>query len=265
MEVRTFAERILSADTLEEKLLDPDCLTDSNPGPAIFWDEPVRPPGMEFHRRGREEKLPSFQEHGSADKRAVCLHRFAGHELLAVEIMAYALLAFPEAPRHFRMGLVNTLKDEQRHVKLYMDRMEALGVRFGDLPLYRHFWAHVKFLTDPINYVSTMSLTFEMANLDFAPMYGSSFEKSGDMESSALMATILHDEIAHVGFGWHWLKKFKQPGETEWQAWTASQSELLNPKRAQGFLFHEEHRRAAGVSDEWLQEFREATGGSCIK
>ena len=120
--------------------------------------------------------------------------------------MAYALLRFPEAPSTFRRGVANTLKEEQEHVRLYLRQMERLGIRFGDLPLYRHFWCHTPYLTSPISYISVMSLTFEMANLDFAPMYGQSFDRHGDKEAAALMARILKDEISHVSFGWHWLK-----------------------------------------------------------
>ena len=254
MELRELATRILSGDTLQEKLLSPDTLTDIDPGKPLLWKEPSRPQGMEFSRRKREDKLPSFQEHGNPDKRAICLHRFAGHELLAVEIMAYALLAFPEASRHFRRGLANTLLDEQRHVRLYVEQMERLGVQFGDLPLYKHFWAHVPFMTSPIEYISTMSLTLEMANLDFAPMYGKSFRRNGDEGSAELMDTILHDEIAHVGFGWNWLKKMKKDQESEWDAWSKAQSDLLSPRRARGFLLHPEHRHAAGVSDEFVEK-----------
>ncbi len=110
MELRDWATRILSANTIEEKLCDSEVLTDHNPGPALFWDLPSRPPGMEFKRHSSKEKLPPFHEHHEADKRAACLHRFAGHELLAVEIMAYALLAFPEAPKHFRRGVAKFIR-----------------------------------------------------------------------------------------------------------------------------------------------------------
>ena len=54
-----------------------------------------------------------------------------------------------------------------------------------------------------------MSLTFEMANLDFSTMYGESFARNGDTESAALMAKILEDEISHVSFGWNWLCKLQ--------------------------------------------------------
>lgn len=257
MELRQWAEAILSADTLEGKLAHPGYLTDDEPGSPVKWTEPVRPPGMGLQFRSKEEKLPPFHEHGNPDKRAICLHRFAGHELLAVEIMAYTLLAFPDAPKTFRKGLANTLREEQGHVRLYMQRMEGLGIKFGDLPLYRHFWTHTPYITSPLHYVSTMSLTFEMANLDFAPMYGKSFAHFGDTESAQLMATILKDEISHVRFGWQWLKKLKEPHATSWNAWQeVLKSTLLTPKRAKGFVVHDAPREQAGIPEDWISNFK---------
>jgi uncharacterized ferritin-like protein (DUF455 family) len=258
METRDWCIRILGGNTLEEKLLDPGILTDIHPGPALLWDAPSRPVGMEFKKHSKEEKLPSFQELGTPDKRAICLHRFAGHELLAVEMMAYALLAFPEAPRHFRKGLANTLKEEQEHVKLYCLRLEALGLRFGDLPLYKHFWTHVPFLTSPLKYVSVMSLTFEMANLDFAPLYRRSFLNHGDFESAELMKQILQDEIHHVSFGMQWLKKFKPVELSEWDCWRSNVPELLTVKRARGFCVFEEHRKKASIPEEWIDRIKKS-------
>jgi uncharacterized ferritin-like protein (DUF455 family) len=254
MEIREWAIRILSADSLDEKLLDPQTLTDENPGPPIFWQEPVRPSHMRFHKHTRKSKLPPLHEHHHPDKRAICLHRFAGHELLAVEIMAYALLAFPEAPRSFRRGVANTLKEEQGHVRLYMKRMAEMGLLFGDLPLFRHFWSYVPSLTSPLRYISLMSLTFEMANLDFAPLYGASFAKHGDTASADLMKTILQDEIAHVSFGYRWLKKWNE--NSEWQTWLSSLPPRATPLRAKGPQFFEEPRHLAGLSPEWIHQLR---------
>lgn len=257
MELQEWAESILAADTIEGKLACPLSLTDETPGSPQVWIEPNRPPEMKFSWRTREEKLPPFQEHHDPDKRAICLHRFAGHELLAVEIMAYALLAFPEAPKTFRKGLAHTLKEEQGHVRLYMNRMEQLGLRFGDLPLYKHFWKHTPHITSPLHYVSMMSLTFEMANLDFAPMYGKSFSHFGDMESAQLMATILKDEISHVRFGLNWLRRLKDTPANDWDTWEQTlASTLLTPKRAKGFLVHEKPRQEAGVPDDWIAKLK---------
>lgn len=257
MNLRDWAIRILSADTIEEKLFTPDTLNDESPGPAIFWDEPTRPIGMGFTKRKKEDKLPHFESHHNAENRAICLHRFCGHELLAVEIMAYALLAFPNASKSFRKGLAHTLKEEQEHVRLYSQRLQEMGVTFGDLPLYRHFWAHTPDISSPLRYVSIMSLTLEMANLDFAPIYKKSFDRVGDLKSSALMQRIWDDEVSHVRFGWQWLKQFCPEGQSAWETWTESlMPTLLCPKRAKGFYLHEEPRRKAGLPDEWIEGIR---------
>lgn len=255
MEMREWAIRILSADCLEEKLLTPNSLTDQDPGTPLTFNEPVRPPHMQLKKRSKQEKLPSFQDLGKEDNRAICLHRFAGHELLAVEIMAHALLAFPDAPKAFRRGVAHTLIEEQGHVQLYTNRMKEMGLQFGDLPLYRHFWNHVPYLTCPARYVSIMSLTFEMANLDFAPLYKKYFDHFEDEKSAALMNQIILDEIHHVSFGFRWLNRFQQ-ADNSWDFWVSQLSPTLNPKRATGFVLNEENRRKAGIPEEWIQNFR---------
>jgi len=257
MEIREWAERILSADTLDEKLLDPGKLTDDQPGPVLIVKEPVRPVGMGFKEHSKRDKLPPIHTFKEADNRVACLHRFAGHELLAVEIMAYALLAFPEAPRHFRRGLANTLIEEQGHVRLYMERLEAFGVKFGDMPLYRHFWAHVEHITSPVRFVTTMNLTFEQANLDFAPYYGKAFSQVGDHESASLMKQILEDEIGHVSFGYNWLKKFVH-GLSDWEAWTTNLPPTLRPGNAKGRHFQKNPRESIGLSEEWISQLQKS-------
>lgn len=257
MELRDWATKILSGTRIEDKLFDPIVFTDKDPGPAIFWKEPVRPQGMHFQRHTpKKDKLPPLHEHNNPDKVAVCLHRFCGHELLAVEMMAHALLAFPESPKAFRMGLANTLREEQGHVRLYMARLAKLGVNFGDMPLYRHFWALTTHITSPIRFVSMMNLTLEMANLDFAPHYGSSFKRHGDLDSYELMKQILHDEIKHVSFGMGWLKKLKEKHADMFDLYQESITPLLTPKRAKGPHFQEEPRRLAKVPESWIQSLK---------
>ena len=49
MELREFAERILFATTLDEKLAAPEILVDERPGPGIDAPQmPGRPPGLAF-------------------------------------------------------------------------------------------------------------------------------------------------------------------------------------------------------------------------
>jgi uncharacterized ferritin-like protein (DUF455 family) len=127
-----------------------------------------------------------------------------------------------------------------------------MGLSFGDLPLYRTFWSYVPHLTTPLRYISTLSLTFEMANLDFAPFYGKIFAENGDHASSELMKGIFDDEIKHVSFGCRWLKNFKDPSQSPWQAWLDCLPPKVLPTRAKGPQFFAEHRRLAGLDEEWI-------------
>lgn len=258
MEIREFALRILSSGSLKDKLYQPDHLTDFNPGAPLIIKEPARDKEFSLQIYKKEQKLPPLHELKHRDQAITCLHRFAGHELLAVEIMAYTLLAFPDAPSTFRKGLAHTLQEEQGHVKLYSNRLQELGGSFGSLPLFRHFWSQTKFIHSPLHYISTMPLTLEMANLDFAPIYGKAFLQGGDVASSELMGTILRDEIAHVRFGMKWLQHFKPKEVDDWDLWNETiQTMAMTPRRAKGAHFNEESRKKAGVSPSWIQRLKE--------
>jgi uncharacterized ferritin-like protein (DUF455 family) len=256
LELRDFALQILTSTNLADKLEPPELLTDENPGSIVLIDLPSRPTHMEFKRHTKEEKLPTFKDHHSEENRAVCLHRFCGHELLAVEMMAYALLAFPDAPKAFRKGVAHTLMEEQEHVRLYQKRLQEMGLEFGDLPLYKHFWKHIPYLQTPAQYLAALSLTFEMANLDFAPLYRDSFLRHGDHESSKLMQRIVDDEIGHVSFGIGWLSKMNTEKKDPFEFYLESLPPLLSAKRAKGFVYQKELRAKARVPESWIDQLK---------
>lgn len=252
MEIFDWAYQILASDELEDKLFSPEKLEDTKIQKPYLFKEPARKPHMQFQKRKSHEKLPSIHDLKTSDNRAICLHRFCGHELLAVEIMAYVLLAFPDASPSFRKGVAKTLKEEQGHVRLYSTRMKELGLNFGDLPSYRHFWSHVPYIKSPSHYLSVMCLTFEMANLDFAPRYQKAFLQAEDLESSKVMQQIVKDEISHVSFGYGMLKKLHPESPDLWEVYKSSLSPLLTPKRARGVEFQLEPRKKARIPDNWI-------------
>ena len=117
MELREFAERVLMADTLEEKLrLSPDVISDVSPGKSITLpDQPGRPEELVMAPRDARASFPGVQHLEKERERGEMLHFLANHELLATELMALVLLRFPDAPKQFRMGVYQTLKEEQAH------------------------------------------------------------------------------------------------------------------------------------------------------
>lgn len=256
MEIREFAEQVLFADTLEEKLATAPVgvLTDFDPGRApVVPSGPGRPAGLHFSQRGERARLPRADELHGDEARAVLLHAFANHELLAVELMALALLKFPEAPAAFRRGLLHTLREEQVHTQLYIDRMAASGLKFGDLPVNGFFWKNISGMATPLDYVSHLSLTFEQANLDYARHYGRLFHRIGDRETGALLDRIYQDEIAHVGYGLKWFRRWKDPARGDWDAWQDTMAFPLSPARAKGNApFNREGRLKAGFSEDFI-------------
>jgi uncharacterized ferritin-like protein (DUF455 family) len=197
MELRELAERILFGTTLEDKLSCPATITDHRPGAGIVApDVPARPAELLFKSRGsRGGEFPGVHRLENESERGRLLHFFANHELLATELMALALLRFPDAPAAFRRGLLQTLRDEQEHTRLYLERMRTCGIAFGDVPVSGYFWRAVSGMEHPIDYVAGLSLTFEQANLDFARHFARNFSVVGDVESAALLDRIYRDEI----------------------------------------------------------------------
>lgn len=256
MELRDFAERVLFATTLEEKLQSPESITDERPGaPLMVPSMPGRPVELQFKPQGTgKADFPSVHRLDREQERGRLLHFFANHELLATELMALALLRFPEAPAAFRRGLLQTLKDEQAHTRLYMERMRGCGIHFGELPVSGYFWRSVATMESPLDYVSRLSLTFEQANLDFCRHFAKEFQAVGDGETAALLEGIYRDEIGHVAYGLKWFRRWKNPSESDWEAFCRQLKFPLSPQRAKGLTLNVEGRRAAGLDAAFIAE-----------
>jgi uncharacterized ferritin-like protein (DUF455 family) len=256
MELRDFAEQVLFATTLEEKLRCPADITDERPGPAHAAPEaPGRPAELHFKPAGSGAgEFHGLHRLEQSAERGKLLHFFANHELLATELMALVLLRFPDAPAAFRRGVLQTLKDEQEHTRLYVTRMRACGIEFGELPVSGYFWRAVSGMESPLDFVAGLSLTFEQANLDFARHFATGFATVGDTDSAALLERIYRDEIGHVAHGLKWFRRWKNPDESDWNAFCRQLKFPLSPQRAKGVSLNVEGRRAAGLDTEFIAE-----------
>jgi uncharacterized ferritin-like protein (DUF455 family) len=249
MELRELAEQVLFSASLEEKLSCPSVVTDDNPGKALIVPTaPGRPAKLSFKSNdASRSEFPGTHELASEENRSKLLHFFANHELLATELMALVLLKFPDAPTAFRKGVLQTLKDEQAHTRMYLKRMRDCGMEFGELPLSGYFWRMVSPMEHPIDYVSSLCLTFEQANLDFSKHFAGEFGKVGDADSANLMEKIYRDEIGHVAYGLKWFRRWKDPAQTDWDAFCQQLKFPLSPQRAKGLSLNIAGRKAAGL------------------
>lgn len=269
MEIRDFARTILFDPSLAAKLgATPSMAPRDVDGPTAFLDKvpgaaidtpaaPGRSHGLELRPRGAKDRVAfpsSMQALADPLSRGLVLHFFANHELLAMELMALALLKFPDAPAGFRQGLARTIIEEQKHLRLYMQRMAELGVEFGTTSVNRFFWDCIAGMTSPLEYVTKMSLTLEQANLDFSRHFRDLFAKLGDTTTADLLDVVYREEIGHVKHGVVWFNRWR-PGEgDDWDEYQTLLQDPLSPVRAKGLGYDREARRTAGLSERFIQE-----------
>jgi uncharacterized ferritin-like protein (DUF455 family) len=257
MELRAFAEQLLLKDHIAEKLKPPgEPLTDEAPGDPFRPVEPARPENLQFAARRTAPAMPASPAMSDPQKRAVAHHIMANHELQAVEVMAFVLLAFPEAPPAFRMGLVEIIQDEQRHTRMHAERASMLGIEFGDLPVNCYIWKKAQEYHSVLDYLSGLPLTFEARNLDHTIEFEQAFLEAGDKRSAALMRRIHEDEIEHVRFGIEWLRKLKPDANDEWTTWTDHLHWPMRPEKSIGNNFQHDARLAAGLTPEFIEQLR---------
>ena len=257
MEIRQFAEQVLFGTRWEDKLVVLDRYEDRAPGAGIATPSaPGRPPGLGLDEWHHREKLRfrDVRHFHSEKERGLVLHFFANHELLALELMALALLKFPQAPEKFRRGLVQTLRDEQEHVRLYQQRMQEIGVQFGEIPVGDFFWKAIGPMETPMDFVTGLSLTLEQANLDYARHYAEVYRQLDDPETAAILERIYRDEIGHVKHGLTWFRRWQETGLSEWDAYRQALRFPLGPARAKGIGFNRAGRLQAGLSADYIDE-----------
>lgn len=187
----------------------------------------------------KQIKFPKAPNLNQKQNTAIALHSFANHELLAIEMMAAAILIYPhktDEDIRFKKGIVSALKDEQKHLSLYIGRLNELGYEFGDFPLNDFFWKQMPKLKTASQYTAVMSLTFEAANLDFAQYYAKIFREFGDLKTANILDIVLEDEISHVAFGSHWMKRWREDKEL-WNYYISCLPHPLTPARSKGIGF----------------------------
>jgi uncharacterized ferritin-like protein (DUF455 family) len=246
---------ILEGERLEDKLLD----FEINSTQALKQQptHSVLLPGRNSKISFSESQI-KFPKSGSLNQesqRAKALHFFANHELLALEIFANFYLKFL-APlpgkRKLKMHVLQTIKEEQRHLSLYIERMRQMGIDFGDYPLNDFFWRQFEKVKTIDTFFAAMSLTFESANLDFAFHYSNIFRSMGDTKSSEILDIVLKDELRHVKVGVNYLDEIRG-GQTLWDFYSSKLPQNISPSRGKGQIYKKNLRSLAGLDDHFIE------------
>ena len=216
---------------------------------------PQTPARSERHKfQEKQIKFPKKNNLYIKQNTGIALNSFANHELLAIEMMAAALLIYPHHTpelKRFKLGIIKTLQDEQRHFKLYRTRLNEIGYDFGDFPLNDFFWNQMPKLKTPSQYLAVMALTFEAANLDFASYYRDIFYHFDDHVTGNILEEVFQDEISHVQFGAYYLNLWKQD-KSLWNYYLESLPWPLTPARSKGINFNLNHRKMPQMDQDFL-------------
>jgi uncharacterized ferritin-like protein (DUF455 family) len=224
------------------------------PPPPSRWEE--RPPVRRIVEPGRPSELDRVTRAAktrglsTARGRARALHTFLHHELQAAELMAWALLAFPDTPREFRAGLARIALDEARHMRLYAEQIERLGYGVGGFPVRDWFWQRVPACATPASFVAVMGLGFESANLEHTASFAARFREAGDEEGARAQEIVGREEIAHVRFGARWFEAFA--GGLDFDTWREALPQPLSPMLMRGRPLERDARTRAGFSGSFL-------------
>ncbi len=262
---RNFCLRIFEAEDLETKLAPPPqaagaLVDDFEAFAPIRRMRPGRARGLGM--RSGAPRLPGPAALGDPKARIQCLARFAHHELMAVELFAWSLLRWPDVPRGLRRDLLSILFDEQRHCRLYLARLRALGSDLGEHVLSDYFWKQAPAIAASSHgvraFLAAMGLTLEQANLDFTLLYRDAFCRAGDEESAALCQQVHDDEIRHVRLAAHWLQTLSEPPGDLVECYRQSVPFPLSAARAKGRRFDAGARRRAGLPDAFIEYVRTA-------
>lgn len=260
MNIIEYAELVLFSGNLEDKLTHTEVVTNLSGTPrseGLCNLVPNRNGKIVFS--DKQIKFPKKSTFHLDERKALAMHFFANHELLAIEMMAAAILYLPvndEVSKRIRVGLLSTIQDEIKHFKMYVKRINELGIAFGDFPVNDYFWRQMQKVKSFDQYFSTMALTFEAANLDFAKYYAEIFESVDDQKSSSIMDVVYQDEISHVAFGVYWLNQWRKD-KSLWDYYKLNLPDLLTPARAKGISFDSEGRFKSGMDEEFISCIRD--------
>jgi uncharacterized ferritin-like protein (DUF455 family) len=252
--IEAWCETLIRATTVPGKI-------DPPPPPKAFaspaphprrLDGPGRPAGWVVAAEGARTPKPG----GLADPtaKARLLHTFFHHELQAAELLAWAVLAFPETPEPFRRGLIALCLDELRHARLYAEEIRRAGHELGDFPVRDWFWERIPACPDASAFVATLGLGFEGGNLEHTRTFAARFRAVGDERGARLQERIGREEVAHVRFAHRWFLALTGLPELDFDVWRTALPPPLSPMLMHGRPLARDARRRAGQPAAFLDE-----------
>ena len=176
MEIRKIASNILFSESVEEKLSLPmGPWTDNEPGEAVRVEKPARHANL-LIRPGHDTSVPPIEGMHDPEQRGRILHALVNHEFQAVELFAWALLAFTETP---------AIEGQRALCRESIPLIRQPKISLDD-PLHEIMW---QFAPAPVN--STLKANSRFFCMETAEDLGCQLEGTCSLDSLAELETHL--------------------------------------------------------------------------
>ena len=173
--------------------------------------DPGEPGLLPCGRPGRPEmvhpsRLPR-RSLGSVEGRQALIHAVAHIEFNAINLGLDAALRFPGMPDDYYHDWLSVAADEARHFSMLSERLQELGLNYGDLPAHNGLWDMAeKTAHDPLVRMALVPRVLEARGLDVTPGMIEKLSAVGDTQTVALLEIILEEEEGHVAIGSRWFR-----------------------------------------------------------
>ncbi|MEE9330480.1 MAG: ferritin-like domain-containing protein [Parvularculaceae bacterium] len=147
---------------------------------------------------------------GTAAGRAALLHAIAHIELNAIDLAFDMIVRFgphisSADQKQFCADWVQIGGEEAKHYALLSERLNELGVPYGDLPAHDGLWeAAARTADDVLARLAIAPLVLEARGLDVTPQIIAKFKAQNDLASVRILEVIYAEEIGHVAIGARW-------------------------------------------------------------
>lgn len=246
--VESWCRAYVASTSLAYKLAPPP-LPDAWEHPSAAEDPaPGRPPELEVTLDKPHRVKPGAL--ASPEARGRLVHKFWHHELQAAELMAWAVLRFPQAEPEFKRGLVRVARDEIRHMGMYGELLTRTGHRQGSFPVRDWFWERTRTCESVISFVAFIGMGLEGANLDHTERFAGWFRLVGENVGADIIEQVGREEVAHVRFATRWFRSWT--GNVDFDAWVGALPPPMTPLVLRGKTLQRAAREKAEMPDAFL-------------
>ncbi|MFC3532284.1 ferritin-like domain-containing protein [Vogesella facilis] len=142
---------------------------------------------------------------GSPEGHAAMVHAIAHIEFNAINLALDAAWRFRELPDSYVDDWLRIAAEEASHFQLLRARLQALGYDYGDFPAHNSLWEMaLQTDHDVLVRMALVPRVMEARGLDAMPIVQDKLRRIGDLETAAVLDTLLRDEIGHVRAGNYW-------------------------------------------------------------